>query len=299
MRRSRSGRLLLACFVLSALALAQLASGTLRGRIAEPSGTAIPGATITIAGRPGTARTNSQGAYALGDLPPGAYRVTASASGFISVTATVHVASSAPTTWNAVLTPSLSLSSLGFPASATQANAAEQARLNRRAHMLKIHQTLGVITTVPLAATVLTGFFAGGHATSSNIRNLHAALGISTAALYGLTAYYAIAAPKIAGEKEHGPIRLHEIMAWIHGPGMVLTPILGAMAYRQRSRGERVHGIAQLHGVVAITTVAAYTIAILAVTRHSGPPKPIRTAFNWMFRRHAPATALSSAVAPR
>ncbi|HWG36650.1 MAG TPA: hypothetical protein VN690_02935, partial [Terriglobales bacterium] len=188
-----------------------------------------------------------------------------------------------------VATSSLSLSSLGFPASATQGNAAEQARLNRRARMLKIHQTLGLITTVPLAATVATGFFAGGRATSSNVRNLHAALGISSAALYGLTAYYAIAAPRLAGQQDHGPIRLHEIMAWIHGPGMVLTPIFGAMAYQQRSRGERVHGVAQLHSAVAIATVAAYTVAILAVTKHSGPPKPIRTGFHWMFHRHAAA----------
>ncbi len=212
----------------------------------------------------------------------------------------MQVTASAPSIWNAVLTPLLTLSSLGFPVNVTQGSAAEQLRLNRRAHMLKIHQTLGLITTVPLAATVVTGLFAGGHATRSSLRNLHAGLGISAAALYGLTAYYALRAPKIPGEKEHGPIRLHEIMAWIHGPGMVLTPILGAMAYQQRGRGERVHGLASLHGEVAIATLAAYTIAILAVTMHSGPPKPIRTGFNWLLRRHpGPGNLPSAAVRPR
>lgn len=289
---------------LAVLALSQSGTPILRGRITESSGAAIPHASITVTGKDAaqsrSVQADAGGAYAVSELVPGSYQVTASAPGFQPVSAVVQVtSSSAPVVWNAALIPSLSLSSLGFPASATQGNAAEQARLNRRAHMLKVHQTLGLITTVPLAATILTGFFAGGRRTHSGMRNVHAALGISTAALYGLTAYYAIAAPRIPGEKERGPIRLHEVMAWIHGPGMVLTPILGAMAYQQRSRGERVHGIARLHGQVAVITLAAYTIAILAVTRHSGPPKPMRSALNWLFRRRHPAPMVATATAPR
>lgn len=297
-------RLPLLWLALAGLVLGQSGAPGLRGRITEPSGAAIPHASITVAGKGAaqsrSVQTNAEGAYAVSGLAPGSYRVTASAPGFQSVSAVVQVNSrSAAAVWNAALIPSLSLSSLGFPASTTQGNTAEQARLDRRAHMLKVHQTLGLITTVPLAATVVTGFFAGGRRTHSGVRNVHAALGISTAALYGLTAYYAIAAPKIPGERERGPIRLHEIMAWIHGPGMVLTPILGAMAYRQRSRGERVHGIARLHGQVAVITLAAYTIAILAVTKHSGPPKPIRSAWNWLFHRQPPAPTVATATAPR
>jgi len=84
--------------------------------------------------------------------------------------------------------------------------------------------------------------------------------------MYFTTAYFAIAAPKIKGEKTHGPIRLHKALAWIHGPGMVLTPILGALAYQQKSRGEKVHGIANLHGPVAIVTAGAYGLALLSVS---------------------------------
>ena len=36
-------------------------------------------------------------------------------------------------------------------------------------------------------------------------------------------------------------IRFHEALAWIHGPGMILTPVLGAMAYKQENAGEKVH----------------------------------------------------------
>ena len=49
-------------------------------------------------------------------------------------------------------------------------------------------------------------------------------------------------------------------------PLMVITPILGAMAYRQRSDGERVHGIAKAHSAAAWVTAAAYGTAIASVS---------------------------------
>lgn len=159
-----------------------------------------------------------------------------------------------------------SLSDLGFPPNQTQGNPQEQARLDKRSHMLKIHQRLGLITAAPLLATVLTGGFAGGKSTSSTTRDLHAALGSATAGLYFTTAYFAVFAPKVPGTPTRGPIRLHKALAWIHGPGMILTPILGAMAFSERSRGQRVHGIARAHGAVAIVTAGAYGLAILSVS---------------------------------
>jgi len=45
-----------------------------------------------------------------------------------------------------------------------------------------------------------------------------------------------------------------------------LTPILGAIAYNQESRGEKVHGIAKLHGPVAIITGAAFGVAVISVS---------------------------------
>ena len=159
-----------------------------------------------------------------------------------------------------------SVQDLGFPPELTRANPQEQARLDRRSHMLKIHQRLGLITAIPMIATVFSGAFAGGRATSSTNRDLHAALGSATAGLYFTTAYFAIFAPKIAGTPTRGPIRLHKALAWIHGPGMVLTPILGVMAFDQKSRGERVHGIASAHGAVGVVTAAAFGLAILSVS---------------------------------
>lgn len=159
-----------------------------------------------------------------------------------------------------------SLEDLGFSASQAQGDAQRQALLDKRTHMLKVHQRLGLITTIPLIATVATSLNAGGKNTSTASRDLHTALGGLTGDLYFVTAYYAIRAPRVPGTETRGPIRFHKAMAWIHGPGMILTPILGIMAFDQKNNGEKVHGIASAHGPVAIVTAGAYAAALLSVS---------------------------------
>jgi hypothetical protein len=159
-----------------------------------------------------------------------------------------------------------SLGDLGFTPDQVQGSAQDQARLDRRSHMLRTHQRLGLITTAPLIATLITSAGAGGRHSTSSGRELHAALGGVTAGLYLTTASFAIFAPKIQGTPVRGPIRLHRALAWVHGSGMILTPILGALAYDQRNRGEKVHGIASAHAPVAVVTGIAYGLAILSVS---------------------------------
>jgi hypothetical protein len=261
---------LIAVLVVSIPALAQIPSAMISGTVSSQSGAGIAGAAVTIknaaTGQSTTVQTDSTGFFSATNLAEGAYDVTASAGGFTAHTTRVTLAAGATQRANFSLVPALSLSGLGFTPAQTQGNAKEQARLNKRSHMLQMHQRLGLITTIPLVATVFTGAFAGGHSTSSTDRDLHVALGSTTAGLYFATAYYAIFAPKIPGTKTEGAIKWHKALAWIHGPGMILTPILGAMAFDQKSKGEKVHGIAQAHGVVAIVTAAAYGAAILSVS---------------------------------
>jgi hypothetical protein len=68
-------------------------------------------------------------------------------------------------------------------------------------------------------------------------------------------------APKKRGRKPRFP----QALAWVHGPDMIVTPILGAIAFDQESKGEKVHGIAQAHGPGAIFTAGAYGAAFAAV----------------------------------
>jgi hypothetical protein len=262
---------LLTLAVIATAAQAQTTAASLSGTITGPSGAAVGNARVsvrnTLTGQTAQTETNSAGAYNLSGLAAGDYEASVTAEGFDGEQSKVTLKAGANQTLNLTLTSALSLQGLGFPSAATQGNAQEQARLNKRSHMLKVHQKLGLITTIPLVATVVSGSFAGGKSTSSSTRDLHAALGSATAGLYFTTAYYAIFAPKVPGTKVEGPIRVHKALAWIHGPGMILTPILGAMAFNQKSQGETVHGIASIHGEVAIVTAVAYGLAILSVSK--------------------------------
>jgi hypothetical protein len=48
---------------------------------------------------------------------------------------------------------------------------------------------------------------------------------------------------------------------------MILTPILGAVAYHEANTAPyKVHGIASAHGAVAGVTAAAYAAAMLSVS---------------------------------
>lgn len=251
-------------------ARAQATGATLSGTIKAPSGVVVPNAKVSVknvaSGQTVDAQTDLAGHYSVANLKPGEYQLSVLADGYAAYATNVTMAAAAIKTVDVALSASLSLGDLGFSPDQTKGSAADQARLNKRSHMLMLHQRFGLIATVPLIATLATSINAGGRNTSSTDRNLHVALGAVTGDLYGISAWYAIRAPKIKGMETRGPIRVHKILAWIHGPGMILTPILGAIAYDQKNSGEKVHGIAKAHGPVAIVTAAAYGAAILSVS---------------------------------
>jgi hypothetical protein len=257
-------------FVIVAPLSAQVGGSVLSGTVTDPSGKAVPNAKISLknvaTGQAADAQADSAGHYSVPNLAPGDYEATVSAEGASPNMTRVTITADAKQTMNLAVGGGLTLSDLGFAPGQTQGSAEEQARLDKRSHMLKVHQRIGLIATVPIFATVIAGGFAGGKSTSSANRDLHVALGSVAGDLYGISAWYAIRAPKIKGTETRGPIKLHKILAWIHGPGMIMTPILGAMAFDQRSKGEKVHGIASAHGAVGYVTAAAYAASILSVS---------------------------------
>lgn len=289
--------------LLPSLLRAQTASVTLAGKVTDSSGKPIASAAIAVknvaTGESTQAQSDASGLYAVPNLAAGAYTVAVSASGFSTATANATLAGGKQQTVDLVLTPAAdgqaaapgsspanlpnapsssttpSLGDLGFSAQQTQSNPQLQALLEKRTNMLKIHQRLGLITVIPLAATLVTGPGAkikgkNGQilrVPSSASLDLHAAIGGVATGMYFATAYYAMFAPRVPGSTEkRGAIRFHEAMAFIHGPGMILTPILGIMAFKQENAGEKVHGIAAAHGPVADVTALAYGAAIISVS---------------------------------
>ncbi len=82
-----SGLLLVLILLLNPrIASAQLYSGSLTGLVTDPSGAVIPDANVTLVNAQNgfhyTAKTNATGRYLLRPLPPGAYTLSVTASGF-------------------------------------------------------------------------------------------------------------------------------------------------------------------------------------------------------------------------
>jgi hypothetical protein len=82
--------------LLGSLLHAQNSRGSLRGSVQDATGARIPAARIVIQSADGStqreASTEDRGEFRLDDLPPGSYRITASAAGFAPAQANVHIA---------------------------------------------------------------------------------------------------------------------------------------------------------------------------------------------------------------
>lgn len=162
-----------------------------------------------------------------------------------------------------------SLGDLGLTPADTEGSAARQALMDKRTHMLKLHQRLGLITVIPVAAACISAAGAPpehGNYSNTTSRDIHVALGATAVAMYAWTASYAIRAPRVSNEPARGGVKWHKYLIAIHAPGMILTPILGAMAFNQINSGQKVHGIASAHGAVATATAISYGAAIIAVS---------------------------------
>jgi hypothetical protein len=99
--------LLAVCLLFAAPTFAQRVTGDITGTVNDPSGAAVPGATVTAENLATkltrTTTSGEQGLYRIPELPPGTYKVSATAAGFKTTQRDVVVAIGQITTTDFVL----------------------------------------------------------------------------------------------------------------------------------------------------------------------------------------------------
>ena len=163
----------------------------------------------------------------------------------------------------------------------------------RRASLLRTHRAFAIAAWSTLLLTEAFGtiqavnqdtWFGRGNCAgdpgafgchqSSLITGLHETMAFVTVGLYTTAAAIAIAAPdpENASEGEGSApstLRLHKAMAWVHGVGMILLPILGVASVAPQvfgvtsdaARADFTRAIRSVHAIVGYTTFAALTFS--------------------------------------
>ena len=165
-------------------------------------------------------------------------------------------------------TPSgLSLGDLGFSQKDLQSDPQFQKDLETRSDMLRVHQTLGLITAIPMTTEFVLGIVTAGNVSNgSQDTTLHTTLGLTTVALYGTTALFEILAPKPKGLKPSGSTEVHEALSWIHLPLMVVVPLVGDMINDRIANHQPIGNLGVVHGTMATTLLASYLTSLTVMT---------------------------------
>lgn len=152
--------------------------------------------------------------------------------------------------------PELKLEDIGVKLQEAKPNAELQYQREKRASMLKTHQTMAFITWGLMGAAVLM-------AKHVDRDNVHQYLGSAAGLSYYTTAYFSMAAPDpdhISGTSGLN-IKIHKALRWVHLPLMILLPFAAAQAQHQVRHGESRHGLGQYKGAIGGLAFGAYSLA--------------------------------------
>lgn len=147
----------------------------------------------------------------------------------------------------------------------------------KRLDYLDRHKKWGHITMGLMTATVLTGILSRHYMGPDKQRTrqekthrskkfiYHMSLGTLTTASYLTTAYQALRAPKISQWEDSTQKSWHKALAYIHLPAMILSPILGALAFKDYHNGQNPKGIAKLHRPITLLGSLAFLGSYLVI----------------------------------
>lgn len=164
--------------------------------------------------------------------------------------------------------------------------------MRSRARTLRVHRAFAIASWSTMLVTEVLGtiqavnqptWFGDGACSgdpeafgchqSSMITGIHEAFAFTTTALYTTAAILAIAAPdpenaSVGEGRAESTLRLHKTMAWVHGVGMVLLPLLGVvtahpqiLGISQAAQGDFSRAMRSVHTVIGYSTFAALTFS--------------------------------------
>ena len=138
--------------------------------------------------------------------------------------------------------------------------------LHLRRTMLQWHQRLGLITLTGMIIQFTTGLLIYNNPAKyyQKWRPIHRTSGYVLLGLYGATASLSIFAPPARVYRPgFNSIKLHQYLALIHFPGMMLQPYLGWKAATARS-AQAYDRYLNLHRTVGFITTLAFSAAVLS-----------------------------------
>ena len=166
-------------FLGSTIGYAQSPQGTIAGSVTDPSGAAIPGATVTATSvetnDKRTVTSNGAGAYRIEAVLPGNYKVESSATSFGTTTATVQVTSSVVTSVNLTLQPGASSTTIDISSGAGDLLRTDSGELSNTLSLKEVStlpinslNPYSLATTLPGVAMVRTVDTTNGTSFTSN-----------------------------------------------------------------------------------------------------------------------------------
>jgi hypothetical protein len=156
--------------------------------------------------------------------------------------------------------------SMGIASPLTPESRKSELKLRRTmlvAHEISGFVTLGLmVTTVYYGQKVLNEFYTPNY---RPLLNNHTKFVDATIATYSITALLSLLSPPpVIRRDEISTVSIHRALAWVHVTGMILTPIIAAIA--SKGRGATDMSVLRIHQISGYITTSAFAASMIVMT---------------------------------
>ena len=140
-----------------------------------------------------------------------------------------------------------------------------KSELKLRRTMLVAHEVSGFVTLGLMVTTVYYGQKLINDVGNRALTHKHVQFVDATIATYSITALLSLLSPPpVIRRDEISTVSIHRALAWVHVTGIILTPIIAAIA--KKGRGATDMSILRIHQISGYITTAAFAASMIVVT---------------------------------